>query len=1375
MSRTYKALLLATAGLALSLGTASGQVVTTAEVSQPRSNADPAVEVTGLSTVIKIAIPGNLDADAGFTDGAPLKAAIRGVDANNNPVTAYLNIPGGNFAATNGGDYDDTAGNECLVTLSPSIVGLSGIFNTVGVVAIQVALNTGALDFLANAVVTNADFGNEATDECLAIDTTAPSISQAFINSGGTGLFVVYTEAMNNGSGDGAGLGNFGENGDNHTVLANVSATDFQFNTANLFDNATGNPPLPFAVNGAFLDAPANTTVNVDITGNATIVAGTFIRSAADDAGAPVAANDLRDVVGNKARQSGTGGVQITTVPALAITSITWVDQVPSGLNGTVTDAIRVTFNLPLDGAGDNDFYGGASSALTHGASTDSDLDIDVAGIDPNDANSVLIDVIGAVSNDGVGPDGLLESALGNSVLGTFSMTTVLSGTRPSSIFDASATEYAAAQTLPIADGIAPQLAFRSFHDLNFDGEQDAVAFVFNEPMTTSTSIANYTVAINNGATVRPFHQIDADGNLVTDTTAAGAVALTGVTIGSVDVDNNGEISPIEVDNTIFLNFSPRANNWDGVGGTTGTDDDAIPGTGDANVMQSSWDGNGAITDANGNAFPATLPAANVGTDRARPIASRFCFFTGDNQPNGFNNDQSFFEQDGLNIGNLGDQNDNNRLGMFFSEPLNAIPNTGALDENTIQFGNSGATFNNNDFLFQSPNNAVTLGFIDGATQAVSNQFGIGVNVTLAPLNNTQNIRDAAGNNARANAQTVADCVALYAAHVSDVNNDVAFGAFLIDANANGFVDQIRIRMTKPVDATTVAASDFSIDFGGTITAAAVDSGDPNTIVLTVTDNVVSVNNTVTLTYNGATDANRIASTTTGGGNGLAVSALNDSASISKIAEPVTNTRDVAIMPLVGTITTNGTTPAPFGTKVFAMIAVPSVNSVTATHNNTEFTIRRGDRHSGLTHSSFEAWTSWWLQIERDIYLHRTSDNVQIYDNTKFLDEDNDGNTESSFVRDGIRLTVNASSITNVTFTGTGETSSERVTNGRVGFCWDVLRSRDGTLISLFDRGYSLGGQPILSSAVVTNSTGAYEMHVSAPLAAFTGRTRFNAVGWPVILVIELPNGQRFAASSIATSVNGGPLLFQANNRIQTGTNANNAVSFNVNLNNIGAQTVWPEWNTVAYPRAGGFARAASNVPVLPSGVVSANVRVGSALPFVDPADQFVWWNDNNSDGAWTIDDDSSSASPFDSVIVDADAFPNFAFTMTSFGVQVGTGITNLVGGYGLGFFNATYSTLGAFQFGAPLNSASVFGPTFFPNSSTTQGWTLATVSQAFSPATGFGPANTRSDYIIVFDNNGPAGIQVRSLSIANPGGSNNPNDLTSIPAGTAAFIHYTN
>ncbi len=1361
MSRTYKALLLATAGLALSLSTASGAVVNGIVVDNPVSNTDNDIELVGVNSTLFITLPDGLSPNLGDGD-AITSAVIRGLNAAGTAITVDVDVSPGLGNVSNGGNYDDVAGNTLEIDLS-GIANLASFFNTVGLASVQVAITTTGQNITTDAVVTQFN-ASEATDRCLTPDLTDPTITQAFVNSGGTGLFLVFSEALSNG---------IAQNDVNQTDLTAVTAADFQFNTTNSFDNATGNPPLPFTVQNAFLDASTRTTINIDVTGNASVVAGTFIRSTADNDGVPTANNDVKDVVGNKARQSGTNGIVISTVPALAITSIDFIDSVDSGFV-TVSDAIRVTYNLPLDGAGDNAFYGGTSDALTRGGS-DSDLEINVAGIDPNDANSVLIDVE-SFGGDGVGPDGLLEAALGNATTGTFSITTVLAGTRPSSIFDNSATEYAAAQTLSLGDGIIPELEFRSFHDLSGNGEQDAVAFVFNEPMSTTTTIANYTVTINNGATVRPFHQIDADGNLVNDTTAAGNVVLSGVVLASVDVDGDGVISPIETDNAIVLTFDPNATDWDGDAQTRPTDtEEATPGTGDANVMQSAWNSTGTIADANGNDFGGTLAAANVDVDRAPPIPFRFCFFTGDNQPSGVNNDQSFFEQDGLSIGNLGDQDDNNRLGMFFSEPINTIPNTGSLDESTIQFGNSGATFNNNDFLFQNPNNSVTLGFNNGATQAVANQFGIGTTVTLAPLANTDNIRDAAGNNAAGSGVTVVDCVALFAAHVSDVNNNVAPGAFLIDANGNGFVDQIRIRMTKPVDAATVAASDFGIDFGGTISGASVDAGDPNTIVLTVTDNVVSINNSVTLTYNGASDANRIASTTTGGGNGLAVSALDDSATIEQIASPTTDTRDVAIMPLVGTITTNGTTPAPFGTKVFAMIAVPTVNSVTATHNNVEFTIRRGDRYSDYTASSFEAWTSWWLQIERDIYLHRTDDNVQIYDNTKFVDEDDNGNPESSFVRDAIRLVVNASNITNVTFTGTGETSTDRVTNGRIGFCWDVLRSDDGTLLSLFDRGYSLDGQPILSSAVVTNSSGAYEMHVSAPIAAFTGRTRFNSVGWPVILVVELPNGQRFAASSIATSVNGGPLLFQANNRIQTGTAANNAVSFNVNLNNVGAQTVHPEWNTVGYPRAGGFARAASNVPVLPSGVVSANVRVGSALPFVDPADQFVWWNDDNSDGAWTIDDDSSSSSPFDSVIVDADCFPNFTFTMTSFGVQVGSGITNFVGGYGLGLFNATSNTLGAFQFGAPLNSASVFGPTFFPNNSTTQGWTLATVSQAFTPATGFGPANARADYIIVFDNNGPDGIDVRSLSVANPGGSNNPNDLTTIPAGTAAFIHYTN
>lgn len=1367
MSQTRNRLLLGAGLTALLCATASGQVVNTLNITQPHANGVTTTEVVGRNSVVKFTLPAGLDAGGSLADGQAINVAIiRGLDSAGSAVTGDVNVAGGLQNISGGGVYDDAAGNTGEVDLS-AVAGLdASVFGVVGVVSVQIAITTNGSTITSDACQTRfnaaAETGAAGTaDECLTVDSTVPSITLARRNSGGTRLFLTYSEALSNGN---------AANDDNHTVLGNVTLADFQFNTTNTFGAGTGNPPATFTVQGSFTDGTDRTIIEVDITGNSTVTTGTFIRTAADAGNLGI--SDVKDVVGNPAAQSSaTTGVQITALADLAITGVRWIETVAD--NGTTVEAIEVTYNLPLDNAGNLAFYGGASGLTVDGGTSDILLD-GTPTIDSNDTTKVLIDVDAqGGGGDAVGPNGLLVSSRGDASTGTFSLTTVLAGTRASSIFSASGTEYAAAETEDIGDGVDPSVDSRVFLDQDGDGDLDAAAIVFDEPVSTTTVIANWTLAGVNGVTVHPFHQITAAGALTADTTSGTpTITIASVTVGSVDRDGDNEVQDDETNSAIILAFNPDNVDWDADSTTRPTDaTEATPGTGDGGAFTSAWNGTNAITDASANTFDGTITTAAHTVDRAEPVAFRFDFLTGDNQPNG-NNNQLFFEQEALNTGRLGDNDDNNRLRMIFSEDLQAIANSGAIAEETVQFGTTGATFEDGEFFSNSPQNTVTL-----LVEHDEELFDIGTVIAISPTSATSgtNIQDTAGNWVSLTNQATVDRVALYAANTLDVNGDVTPGAFLIDTDNDGFVNQIRIRMTRPVLSSTVQVADFSIDSGGTITAVAVDTNDANTIILTVTDGVVSINNTVTLTYNGAADTTPISSTGSGGGNSVPVSAVNDSVTIAAIATSDTDTRDVAVMPLVGTITTNGTTPAPFGTKVFAMIAVPTVREVTATHNNVEFTIRRGDRYSSSNESSFEAWTNWWLGLERDLYLLRDSQNRQFYENTKFADENNDGTPENSQLGDAIKLTVNDRNSSAVTFTGTGESSSSRVTGGRVAFCWDVLRSENGTLQRLYDRGFEIGGTPIISSGVVTDTSGRYEMHVSAPISAFTGQSRFNSIGWPVILVVELPNGQRSVASSLLTSVNGDPLLFAANNRTQTSDDANNAVTFNINLNNIGTQAVHSEWNTVAYGRAGGFARATSNRPVLASGVTTGNVRVGTALANVDPVDQWVFWNDDSVDGVWTIDDDSSSNSPLDSVIIDADCFPNFSFTMTSFGVQVSSGMTNLVGGYALGFFNGTTSDYGVFQFGAPLSGLTVFGNSaLFPNNSTTQGWALATVSGAYSNPATFPSNNSRADYMIIFANNGTDGIDVNSIDLANPGGSDNPNDISSIAAGTAAFIHYT-
>lgn len=1394
---------LATVGLAALLASsASGALVNTLDVTNPTAQNVSTTELVGPESIIKVTMPDGLVGTAGLVDGDAINACrLEAVDSNG-AFLAALDASLGIQNVSNGGNYNDAAGNTVEINLNS--VTLGAFFTTTNLAAVKIYLTTNGQTITSNACVTrfnsSAETGALGTaDECLTPDTDAPGISAIYLS--GTDLFIVYDQVLSN---------NDTNNDDNQTDLADVNATDFQFNTSNSFTSATASPPALFTVSGSFTDG-TSTTIEVDVTGNSSVIVGRFLRSKADNNGVPAigATNDVRDVVGNRARQGNsfgdatssnpiTTGVVIGTLPVLTVSDIDWVTTVDAA--GAFAEAIRVDYNLPLDSAGNLDFYGGSSTALVIGSSnTDSDIDLTAANIDADDPSIVLIDV-DATGSDRVAPNGLLESADGSTSTGRFKITTIPDNTDgPSSIFSADS-DYENAQNLNIGDAIAPSLAStdRVFLDQDGDGDQDAIAFVFDEPLSTSIpSSSTFTATVQSGITVHPFEQISAQtGELTSDTTAPDAgeeeITITAA-VGDVDRNNDGEITADEDNCAIILSFNPDTFDWDG-DETTGTNDstEASPGTGDDSVISVDWDETGTISDTSSNDFSGSISddVAGAAGDRAEAVLFRADFLNGENIDSTVDNTQLFSERDPLNDTTLlGDQLANNRLRLIFSEDLSDPSTYPNFNEDSVKFGTSGAAFEDGDPFFSNPSNQLTFR-VDPNGNTIDNfdQFAAGTVITVSPVlaNPTNQLRDANDVIIGFANQAAVDRTALYVANQLDVNGDVKRGAFLVDSDADGFVNQVRVKFTRSVAGSSVQAGDFSIDNGGTITAAAVDSSDTSIINLTVTDGVVPISAVVSLTYNGLADTTPLTSTNTGSGNGVSMAAEDDSIEVEQIATPETNTRDVAIMPVVGTITTNGSTPAPLGTKVYAMIAIPTVNSVTATHNNVAFTIKRGDRDESANFRSFEAWTNWWLGIERDLYLLRDSDNFQFYENTKFSDEDNDGNPESSVFDDAIKLVVNDRSITAVTFTGTGETSADKVASGSVGFCWDVLRSSDGTYDTLYRNGYSIEGRPILSSAVVTSSNGRYEMHVSAPISSFSGRTRFNAIGWPVILVVELPNGQRYVASSLVTSAGtndpdgtgpgraGDPLLFAANNRTQTAPDdASNARQFDINLTNIGSQQVFPEWNTVAFGRATGFARASNNLPVLPNGVTSTNVRVGSALPFVDPVDQYVWWKDASNDGLWTISDDDASGS-FDSVVVDADCFSNFYFTMTSFGVQVGSGLTNLVGGYALGFYNNSGLDLGAFQFGAPLTGNAVFSPTFFPNNTTTQGWTLATVSAAFASGTAFGTSNSRADYIIVFDNNGDDGIQVQSLDIASPAGNDNPNDLGAITAGTAAFIHYT-
>lgn len=1428
---------------------------------------DPAnVERIGPRTTVQFDLAAGLAAAGVITNGAGLTAALVGLDANGAAVTgAIADVTAGLTVA----NYDNAAGNNNLV-LNLAGTTTAAVFGNAGVVNVALRVSTANNNINTDGVQTNFDGASAVNNDCFIADTTVPTLRNVFISADGNTLFFVFSESMNTGA---------AANDNNHTVLANITATDFQTSATSTFVGSAQVGPSPDPTNltgaAAFTAGSGNTVIqfgrNTGAPGAAPINAGTFVRLKATDNAGVTAAHQAFDRVANQATQAP---IAASTVTPLAVTSAQFIKAVPAA-GGNVVGALRVTFNNTLNTTGypiaavANGFalLNGANVVSDGGPGTEFVLSNVVA--DPNNPNAVLIDVSSTGAADGVSADGLLTSSLGataGALQVRVSSDTVATIQEVQDIFGSTfGAGSATSSSVNATDGIAPSLqgGGPAFLDENGDGAIDAVALVFDEPVADTTSTAGFELSLSGNVNVLPAFLINASTGALTGTqpatvqrtapAAGNGITITGVARGSIRPDLTVASNARTTNNAVIARFNPLAFDFDNDGNTrtsaTVDANEAVPGNrpADAAAYRVFYNATtstsaagagfvsatanvpaGTIADANGNRFTnGTVPAAinaNASFDRAAPAFIGAVFFTGDNQTGGGNN--QLFAEGGNPPANpatdnaVGDGNNNNRIALIYSEAMN----TAGMNETLLQIGTGGNTFNGGDHTGFSPstsgatgnliaNNILTFTLNNGTTQAQSGTIvRPGVSLTLvSPAVGSQGFADAAGNNSTFSGRTAADGVAPYVALTSDVNQVAQSGGFSVDADADGFVDAIRVKFTQRIDAASLRQADFSLSGAGSLSGApTVDSTDNSIVVIPVTDGVLSINNAVTLTYSGAaTGAQLIRAQASPNGNGLAVDPVTQSLVINSLQEPIADTREVGTMVVTGNITTNGTTPVPVGTKVFFMNVVPTAQSITAVHNNTEFTV---SRFASYTDSgSINAWTNWLLQLEKDIYLQTSENNTQVYNNCKILRSDVDADDNSSqgniaLSRQVIRLTPNASSLSNITFAGTGQTAAERVTNGRVTLCWDVLRSSGGTLRSLYDTvcgsgGYNSTAAPILSRAVVTDNTGNYVMHHSGP-TGFNGRSRLDATGRPVIVVVEFPDGRRFAASSLLTSVNGRPLLFRTNigNTVSDGA-AQGGVRFDINLANIAggvptdttSQTIWPEWNTPSFARDGGFATAANNLPLLPNGVTATSnsasrVVVGTGLTAINALNQFVLWRDSTGgtrgDGMWTATDDAGGT--FGTIVVDYKCLGGFAFTMTSRGVQLDNGITGFTGGYGFGYFNQTNNSYGLFQFGPRFASSvtSIFGTgsAAFPTNGSTKGWVLAAAAASSTTGAAFLTANADSDYAIRFDNKGPkvsAGnaleINVTSQSsTANGTGTPaNANNLGAVPDEAALFVHY--
>lgn len=1232
----------------------------------------------------------------------------------------------------------------------------------------------------ADRVATRIDIASEANDASFEIDNTRPTLTNVF--SQGGNLFFVFNKSLiiTGGVAGSTALGT-GVTA-NETDPTMVDNTDFQYIAS----------PGPFTFDATTLSSTGtlgavtfvggnNSILQVVLTTAGNIANGGQFRP--DTAGSPEANNSsVFDYLGNGALQ--TGGATVAAPPAFTITSIEWRTAFTAG---TPTDAMAVGFSNPLSATfGNGAFYDNAGVGLMRGT-VDSNLTIGgTPALDSTNPNIVLIDV--TAGTDNVFADGRDDTGVQYNWNYSGSV-----GTQPVDIFGTTLAAPSAALT--VNDGIDPAINSFAFGDFDNDGRLDTAYVVMTEPVTTTAGASNFT-AVRTSATVQPFGQINqVTGELVNDDTVADAnpannnVAITGATIRSIDQTTGGLPDRLNTGNAVCLAFNTNTTNWDNTSGNEGTATEAIPGTAGPLPLQVSTTGSSTVTDGNGNqiAFP-TLSSQTFTTDRASPIPAIAWFFTGDNQ-SGASFDQFFCEQDG----NVGDAEGNDRAGFAMSEPISV----GSLDEERVTYRNGQRNLSGASTSFVTANRFFIT---DGSFTSPD-----GIEVGDALVFQSDNGGDDGSGNPFVGTGTLIDCVAPFVPLDSTFGGN-RFSVFFVDTNADGFADQINMRFQTAVIASTFQQADFTVT-PGLVTGATLSADGLNAVLTldTGTTNRVAMTSTVTLTYRGSIDTTRLARV--GFANNQVRAADQIVTNVGAVPQPSIDTQDLSIMPVRGVIT-DGTAPAPIGTRIEVMLAIPRAQRVSYVHNNIPHVI--ADYTNDFDgYLSLNAMTNHLLGLSPFVYLHRgviefneTGDqaNVQFLANCKdALGPDSaDGESTEISSRDSLILTVAATSLNSVTFTGRGETAANTLTSGRVDMCWDVLRSNNGRLDDLYytpedgnscdnddDTGYAIYGDPIVSSAVIDNTSGTYEIHVSAPNSAFQGSgfNRLSGVNNPLIFVVTYPDGRRFITSSLTTTVNGGgPIVFNPNNRARQSTAGNPApdtVQFNMNVANVGQRHVHEQWNIVPHDRMSGYATSTANQPSpFPVGIVASNFApVSSLTPTVGPLQQFVWFQDSNNDGVFTIADGGLS-----DVIIDCRQFVDFfAFTMNNQGVRVGNDINSLCGGQALGFYYNDYiwGNMGLVTLGAPMNSASVFpaSGTFFPNNTTTFGWALGTVTAnaGFATPAAFFTANPRADYIIIFQNtlDIDGKIRVFSQDADAADGVTDIDNVGAIADGTGMFIHY--
>ncbi len=1255
-------------------------------------------------------------------------------------------------------NYVDAVGNPGIqVDLDIT----NGAINATGVVGIQLRVRTagGNGDFLSAF----RDAGNEANDEVLESSPTSatPSLINVFVSTDGMNVFLEFDESLNTGA---AG------NDDNQTVLAAIDGTDFQIDTSNNFDGTEGSPvglsnPAFLGTNNTFIRFDRNEmTTDLDI--------NDWIRPNFDNAMPPVAQHDIFSIIGYTADSTA---VQAQGQDALTIVSVEALASVDT-FSGANADVIRVTYNLPLDAGdlGDDAFYG---DFLQVDGGGDSTLNITGITADPDNSNAVLLSLNAGAT------DSILTNALNGADGEALTLDTDTgAGDVPSSIFTAD--DYESDQSIELTDAIAPVLFDDAYYkDTDGDGVQDAVLLVFTESLDSSldgASAADLGIVLtrNAGVTLNPVGLIDPiTGELESYDTVASADAdddeidVTGITIDSFDSDDDGMIGDLETNNALCIAFDPTQDfevadgGWDLDADTTAGTDDG-PGTGDDGAVNVTVDADDSdIADANGVSIDTDEDADDTDdidvdsdNDAAAPVAISSSYRSGDNF-NG-NNQDTFVETDG----NTGDDDDNNVFYAIFSEALDTFAARGGPEDlSRISWG-AGANdrfANGNDFDFEGVDGNILViedsfarGFAPGDTVTFADGVGIGDNDDNQILGSFD----------------APDATPPFVALQTDINGNDVLSAFLFDTTepADGFADEVRLFTGAPVDPATVQIGDFTFNGDDFDTLDINPAGQQITLTFP-SDANLPISNDINVAYTAPANNDDADSQIISGTDGNSVfPGITSNINATQFPTPDVDTDDLAVMDLRGAITMDGA-PIGVGAKVLGFIAVPVPKMITFTTSNITFWVS--------DNSSLEAFWDFIFGFEDHLYAYDFEGDV-FFSNFADGGDFRGGGFNENDNYEIYDISVNAGNLTNVTFTGrgrsytAGDSQPERnlnLTNGRVTFGWDVLRSSGGTIESLKDSGFDIDGDAIASRAVVEDADGSYDMHLSAPITQFYGS--FGAAGWPVIMVVEEATGARYPATSIHNATdNDGTLFF---NPLQRDTDPNDDndrsegsnVVFDINLDNVTHQMVYEGWNLLPFNSVSGFASTAGNIPTLPSiqGSDNSNVVVNNTLPFTRAFNQFVYFEDNDSNGEWTSNDDGDF---FDSMFIDVDCIDHMRFVMTNRGVNVGSNINAFIGGYAAGFFNGDDDVYGVFQFGAPGSASEIFSGTF--SSSSTLGWALVTAPADDSDPDAFLGTN-EADFVIEFNriDNGTVDVNTHGNE------TDNINDVVEINAGQAYFVSF--